>query len=254
MKRTYRVSTLLLVLLVTLNSCGFKHVKTPNNSAINYDVNQMGYKEMNSVVFNRCTQCHSQSNPSGSIVLDSYEAIKTNLSKVQDEVSGGTMPPDAPLPTNEINLVVDWIQLGAPEFPRRGQDPGASPTPATSPEPSPSPDPSASPTASVSPSPSPSETPAPSGLVATYTSIRQHVFEPKCLSCHSAGHSQKKRPLDSYEAMMAASKLVVPGNPAKSTVYIEVSGGTMPPRHQNAVTDFEVEVIKAWIQNGAPKD
>jgi len=220
------------------NSCGFKHVKgiAPESSALTYNLNQIGYKEINDlVIMPNCIQCHSQSAHSGSIVLDSYVMLKANLGLVQNEVVGETMPPTGALPADQIQLISDWIQNGAPEFALQ--------------TPTPTPVPTATPVMT----PTPITTPTPPTLVATYTSIRQNIFVPKCLSCHSSGSSQSSRPLDVYSKMMANSSLIQAGNPDNSGVYIEVSGGTMPPRNKNPVTDQEVAIIKAWIQNGAPQ-
>ncbi len=215
-----------------LSSCGFQRLKDlgPESSAINYKIDQIGYKEVSELVINpSCVACHNQSVHKGSVALDSFAAVKANLGLVQNEVVGKSMPPDSPLPDDRIKLVSDWIQNGAPEFATQV----ATPTP--------------------SPSPTATPSPTPTGLIATYVSIRANVFLPKCLSCHSAGSSQRSLPLDNYEKMMADSWMIKAGNPGKSTVYTEIAAKAMPPRNRNAVTAQELSVIKTWIENGAPK-
>ncbi len=242
MKKNQHLTFALIASLLILNSCGFTHLKdvAPESSAYTYSIDQIGYKEVNELVLKpNCIECHNQSVHKGSIILDSFVNVKANLGLVQNEVVGQTMPPDGSLPSNQIKLVSDWIKNGAPEFASEVPTPSPTSTPHASP----------TPVATATPI----VTPTPSVLVATYTSIRANIFVPKCLSCHSAGASEKKLPLDNYETMMANSSLIKAGNPNNSTVYIEVSGGTMPPRHRNPVTAEEVAVIKTWIQNGAIK-
>ena len=231
--------------LSTLGACAFKNMKgsiTPETLAISYSPDQIGYKEVNDSVFTpNCIACHNQSLHQGSIVLDSYAAVKANLGLVQNQIVGQTMPPNGALAQDQINLVTKWIQAGAPEL---ASDPvSTTPTPSTTSTPHPG----------TPPTPTPTSSPTPTTLTATYTSIRANIFASKCLSCHSAGSSESRYPLDVYANMMATSSMIVPGNPSSSTVYNQVSTGSMPPRGGNSLTSAEVTIIKTWIQNGAPE-
>ena len=232
MRRNKISISLVIISLILLNSCGFKRMKyaATGTGSFAYSINQIGYKQVSDLVLTQnCVKCHNQSLHDGSIVLDSYAAVKANLGLVQSEVASRSMPPDNTLQADQIQLISEWVSNGAPEV--GSQAPSTSPTPiAGGPTPTPAP---------------------PSVLVATYASIRENVFVPKCLSCHSAGASQSKRPLDNYANMMANTSLISAGDPANSGVYTEIDGGTMPPNNRNQVTAEEEAVIKTWIQNGA---
>jgi len=231
MKMSYVSIVPVLVFFSLMNACTFMHLKNPEPTT-SYNPNIVGYKLLNEQIFQKsCLECHSSAIHSGSIVLDSYSAIMSNLADVKNEVLGGTMPPDGPLSASDMALFSEWIRLGAPEVPQ--------PTSTASP--------TSTPIADATPTPTPSE------LLPTYTSIRALIFVPKCLSCHSAGSSQSQRPLDNYDDMMANSSLIVAGDPGSSGVYTEVKGGTMPPRNMNQLTSEEISVIQTWIENGAPQ-
>jgi mono/diheme cytochrome c family protein len=230
----------LFIVLTGLNACGIYESKSPipDSSALTAD--EMNYSEANALVFQpSCVTCHSQSNHQGGVALDSYVGVKASLGLIQNELSGGTMPPSAPLPGDQVSLILAWIANGAPEDAIVSASPTATP--------------SVPPHATPTPKPIVVATPTPnsSGLIATYTSIRQNIFVTKCLTCHSAGASESRYPLDTYASMMANGNLIKAGNPTGSSVYTAINGGSMPPRGYTAVTAAELAVIKAWIQNGA---
>jgi len=232
--------------LLILNACGIHESKNPSaeSAAITYSADEIGYKEVNELVFQpSCIACHNSAVHQSGIVLDTYAAVKSNLSSAQNAISGGMMPPGAALPADQVNLINEWVSNGSPEVGAAAPSPTATPVASATPHPSATPRPNATPVPSGTPS----------TLLATYTSVRQAVFVPKCLSCHSAGLSEGRYPMDVYATMMATSGMIVPGNPSSSWVYTEIQAGYMPPSHSSAVTAAELAVIKTWIQNGAPQ-
>lgn len=82
------------------------------------------------------------------------------------------------------------------------------------------------------------------------------VLERNCIACHGAGMKMSGLDLRSTESMLRGGErgpAVVPGDPAKSRLYLLASGAeqpAMPPGKRLAPGD--VEVLKQWIQEGAP--
>lgn len=60
-----------------------------------------------------CTSCHGSSRQSAGVRLDSYSAVKSNLSRVSNVISKGTMPPTGGLKTDLRQLFQTWVDQGA---------------------------------------------------------------------------------------------------------------------------------------------
>lgn len=60
----------------------------------------------------RCTGCHGTK---GGINLESYENIKPHLSIIRAVVDADEMPPKTPLAPEQKQLLLKWIDAGAPE-------------------------------------------------------------------------------------------------------------------------------------------
>ena len=74
----------------------------------------------------------------------------------------------------------------------------------------------------------PGATPSPSsasGTPASFAEVNQNVIQPRCVSCHNAGVSPAEVDLSSYAGVRAQ---VTPGNPGASTLFQQVSNGSMP--------------------------
>lgn len=83
-------------------------------------------KEISRVFVKRCITCH-QPGGSAPFSLAKYEAARPWAVAIRDEVSNRTMPPwgavkgfgefqnDASLSQEEISLIIDWVNGGAPE-------------------------------------------------------------------------------------------------------------------------------------------
>jgi mono/diheme cytochrome c family protein len=77
---------------------------------------------------------------------------------------------------------------------------------------------------------------------ATFQSIEALSIGPKCVQCHQS--------LATYAGVIAE---VTPGNAAKSTLYQQVSSGSMP-QQSTPLSLAEISAINTWIQNGANND
>lgn len=65
-----------------------------------------------SVFLVRCQNCHQAS---GAFTFEDYKTVKSMLAKVENRVfSIADMPPGRPLSDEQKNLLLDWIEDGAP--------------------------------------------------------------------------------------------------------------------------------------------
>lgn len=73
------------------------------------------------------------------------------------------------------------------------------------------------------------------------------ILEKNCTSCH---HSSDGQHLDlTARDFVLAHKLVVPGKPDSSPLYVAVKSGKMPP--SGKLSDAEIEALAHWIEGGA---
>ena len=183
----------------------------------------LSYANVNAKVFKPfCMDCHK--NDVG-VDLQTYANVKENASRIAMAVFGEkTMPKKKTLGVAESTLLSVWIKAGAPE-----NAPG-----------------SANP------------------ILPTYESISKNIFEPLCMNCHGSGKIAKKKPLEPYSAMLDATikdnDTVVPFHPDDSSILevitkSETDKDRMPPieTHIGSLTPEMVDVIKTWINAGAPE-
>jgi mono/diheme cytochrome c family protein len=84
----------------------------------------------------------------------------------------------------------------------------------------------------------------------TFTQLNQDIIQPKCISCHSASADSGGVDLGSYAGVAAQ---VVAGNPAQSTLYLQVESGQMP-KGGPALSESELAEVYNWIAQGAQND
>lgn len=85
------------------------------------------------------------------------------------------------------------------------------------------------------------------------------IFRNKCYACHSVTRKVKgKLALDDAEIpnQIGPGKNIVPGDAMKSTMYINCTladddSDVMPPDGKNRLTTAELDLLKAWITEGA---
>ena len=94
-------------------------------------------------------------------------------------------------------------------------------------------------------------------LQPTFSSIHDLIFSPRCMDCHSSGHSGKEVPLNTREDLLDSPRdLVLPGNPEESGLLIAVMRDDkkrMPPIDSGigALSTSEIEILRTWIREGA---
>lgn len=135
------------VLSLSFVSCGYKTTKLPGASynyanspdsknGTNTPVN-LDYQTVRSQVFEAyCFKCHSQSggNKAG-INFESYSnTIAVGPSVIRDAIATDFMPQRGTLPLPLKNLLLSWIDAGAPEVASPTQtSPGSNPNPPSTP-------------------------------------------------------------------------------------------------------------------------
>ena len=101
-------------------------------------------------------------------------------------------------------------------------------------------------------------------LLPNFLSIKTHILEPRCLSCHSPGNSVARIPLVTREDLLNSPlELVIPGNAEESGLILAVRNEdpnkVMPPEKTpsgqptgfSRLKEEEIRIIEEWIQRGA---
>jgi hypothetical protein len=233
-KKSQMKSVALILIVISLSGCGIYETKDdgtlnltsgPGNERVT-STSLVSYAQVSAQVFAvSCKSCHMNGASRGGVTLNSYASTVSNLAAIRSTVFDGSpslMPPQG-LPDAQKAILQQWIDQGAVEVPAASSATRSTPIPVSTPS-----------------------------LVATYQSIREGILIPKCLMCHIAGGAARGIPLDTY-ANLTKSRVVVPGNLAKSDLYSDVVSGSMPTRRSGLarLTVDELNVVKMWILNGA---
>ena len=106
--------------------------------------------------------------------------------------------------------------------------------------------------------PRPEVTPAPTvtpgGLTTvSYRAVIAPILSKNCNVCHGG---QIGLYVDSYDTLLAGSsrgKVVIPGDPAKSTLMQRIKGDVQPrmPLNRQSMSGEDIALIETWIREGA---
>lgn len=85
------------------------------------------------------------------------------------------------------------------------------------------------------------------------------IFRQRCMPCHSEKRKAWGMDLSSYKGLMAGSnngEVVKPGNPSNSQLVIVIKDtkGLRMPKNGRSLTAKQIEMIEAWIADGAKSD
>lgn len=178
----------------------------------------MNYAFISSRIFQpKCVSCHRTGEK---VNLETYEGVRSQLAAINRAVFvDQVMPKRGELTSDERRLLGNWLLLGGPL---------------------------------ESPKPPPPVEP----LIATYDSIRQHIFEPICLDCHNPTGTGKRIMLDRQSLLDSPLVLIDVTNVDESGLLIALErtdDKRMPLAKEgySALSPDEIKVIREWIANGA---
>jgi outer membrane biosynthesis protein TonB len=104
------------------------------------------------------------------------------------------------------------------------------------------------------PKPEPKKPEPPAAMAISYEKQVLPIFKAKCNLCH--GDAQKKADVD-LRTLASAVKGgssgdgAVPAKPEKSSIWLAIDDGSMPPPGKEKLTDAEKKLVKDWILSGA---
>lgn len=222
------VGTLLCLLWVAcaLSACNYTILKQPADASAQggsdllpeEKASMMNYAFMSARIFQpKCVACHRAGDK---VNLQTYEAVLLQLAAINRAVFvDQIMPKRGELTAAERRLLANWLRLGGPL-----ESPKAPP--------------------SVEP------------LIATYDSIRQHIFEPICMDCHNPKGTGKRIMLDRQSLIDSPLVLIDTTNVDESGLLIALErtdDKRMPLAKEgySALAPEEINVIREWITNGA---
>ncbi len=192
------------------------------------------FEQVKSQVFQpRCFSCHGNGASSGGVNLSTFASARTWASQIKFAVINNTMPksPNPPLAPAEKDLVIAWVDAGAPNTGAGGgncdpDNPG-----------------NGEPTDPLDPIEEPlTEVPPDSEI--TYELVRNKIFKFRCFACHStAGGNADGLNLETY--FNTVDEI--------DDIYEEVSEGRMPLPPRPPLNQIERTTLLRWIDIGAPR-
>lgn len=251
----------LVVCLIYTAGCNFNLQKPfdditldDSNSDVDLLKAEPDFKLIKERVFDvSCKDCHTNGGSRGGVNYDSYTNTKKFLTETRAEVFGGTMPPTTPSNTltiskNQKDVLISWLDRGAPEFSNIIPEPEPAPAPAPAPQPPIEPAPAPQPEPPISTEPTPQPTPqlpdeevaAPlPGEVVRFAQVKKFVFEVSCKNCHLDGKKKGGIALDTHALAFRDLELI------RQAVNL----GEMPPREP--LTTDQKRILMDWISQGA---
>lgn len=119
MKTKYSLLTLFfLVVMLSLTGCYYDNEEDLYLG--NYcDTTTVTYADIAPIFAENCNLCHSGAEPVGFLVLDTYENVKANITRVKGAVNHETgfrkMPENGELPPCELLKINVWINHDTPQ-------------------------------------------------------------------------------------------------------------------------------------------
>ena len=169
----------------------------------------------------KCGDCHGNPPIGGSITITDEASVTEHAHRIHARaVIMGDMPPGSPLSVDEKRILDTWIR-------------------AVLETPTPTPD------AGVE-------------MPSSWLSDIEALFEQTCVACHNANAAQSGLDLSSYEALSAGGEqgpLLDSTDPENSLLidYLKGRNGKLQMPPGGALTDSEINLVEAWLRNGAPE-
>ena len=209
--------------LLTFTSCYYRAQEyfldknVPSSNPDTSFTEQINYQIiLDKVMAKNCLNCHSVNGGNrGNLNLEGYTNTLKNINLIREEIISKDMPksPGVPLSSQQVELIIQWIDAGASEF-------GVTLPPVPNP---PATDPS---------------TPEP--MLLNFETVMKKVIEPKCLKCHGVD-SATNVTLINYSDLTTFAE----------NIKTAVASGDMPRNDKLSVE--QKKLILDWIQAGLPK-
>lgn len=112
-------STLLLITLM-LSGCYYDNQSEIHPNAVPCDTSNIAYTKVAAIMQNNCIGCHSGSQPSARISLDTYEGVKAAavsgklVGSIERSSGFRPMPPSGPLSPCDVTIIKSWVTDGTP--------------------------------------------------------------------------------------------------------------------------------------------
>jgi len=110
------ISAFLLILFNT--SCTYDKEELLNPPKLNAcDTLDATFTKVKSIITTKCSssRCHGAAAAKGGTILETYDQIKAKADRIkQRAITEKTMPPSAPLSTNDIAVLQCWFDAGMP--------------------------------------------------------------------------------------------------------------------------------------------
>jgi len=116
--KTFLNIAFILVVGVTISGCYYDNEEDLYPGGNTCDTSNVTYSASVAPIFSAyCNSCHSGSNPSGNIATDTYNSVKTNISRIQGAINH--QPGYSPMPANggklsdcELAKIDIWVRQG----------------------------------------------------------------------------------------------------------------------------------------------
>ena len=111
---------LIITLALTLAGCYYDNEEDLYLGSTGCDTTNVTYSGTVAPVFaGYCNSCHSGSSPSGGVVTDNYNSVKTNITRIRGSInhqSGFIFMPQngGKLSACDLSKIDIWIRLGMP--------------------------------------------------------------------------------------------------------------------------------------------
>ena len=197
--------------------------------------------QVREILQRNCFECHGQD--PGKIkknlnILDHRVLLNTERrivvprdpdhSRLIQRIADGSMPPEEEetrLPrVSEIELAIlkDWILGGAPPLP----------------------------------SPDPQQPTPPAVPYSELAAKTMGIFHAHCYQCHKFDVAKGGIKILNYRLLVTVRKVIVPGKPDESELFQLITSmdeeQRMPPAEESPLSRQEIDIIRQWIQDGAP--
>ena len=114
-KRWYIMSIIAGMTILTTGCYYDKEELLYPDSAVDCSTVSATYAKVQSIMTNKCNNCHSARSAAGGVVLETYDQVKAKADRInQRAIVEKTMPPTAALATDEIAILKCWINSGTP--------------------------------------------------------------------------------------------------------------------------------------------